>query len=682
LATRAAGAGRGSPPPNGRSKAAPLPSSGLTDSGVAYPITASEIQGLYDARLSELSERKLRSTALTFRALTRMEHGVSIPRQYRAISHVTRTPFVRDAWHRVTAALTHEDPIPHIQPLDNTIQSRDAANTAEKWTSAAREMLTRELGYDVVYEAPRALIRDGESVIKVVHRPDAWATFPDRYPDEGAEDYSDRAEKYKKKNPLPFSWKVVDRLQMLFGDGEYGDSWALEYGEYPRPYLSTRYQMPVMDGKLVNPERVLGGTPRPQGYGQSGSGMSVKLEYWDSDCWAVVIDGELAPGFPKPNPFAPRLPYFRAKADSDSESILYSLAFLVPALDRLITMKENWAFLSAYPNPIIESVANPAGTLDDPLGQDNQASSLKWQPGKAIELPVGKTIRFLEPPATGKDLNDMIQLIRAMIDVAGIPSILRGSSMSGDSGYLANQMYAAALSMYRRIALASSRQLEQACEFIWWVVEHRIKSTVYVLDTGSGKGEGHRWLGMGSGITSNTNQVDVEDIGPLTWTYKPVLPTDETARVMLGIQATNAPKPLVSSRYAREQWANIEDPEGMADEIAVEDEMATNPEIKRAIVQAAMQEAGLAPPPLPPPPEAGGPPPVMSDPSMLPPGVGGPPGAPPLMSTEAPGQLGAGMPTAPGQGMPLAPPVPQGPPTGGGIAFPGLPAGQGPPLGG
>lgn len=659
--------------------------------GMGQP-TASMVDGLYRTAITQQSERRLRRLINVFRSLTRMENPVRIPRQYQAITKVTHTPFVRDAWHRVTAALTHEDPVAHIQPLDVTIQARNAANIGERWTMAAREQLTRDLGYDVIWQAAAAMIRDGESVLKCVHRPDAWATFPTRGMDdqgskfdEEPDDFLKRAERFKKRAPLPFAWKVVDRLQMVFGDGEYGDNWALEYGEYPRPFLSSRYGMPEQSGKLVSPARVLAGEPRPEGYSASATGVSIKMEYWDANWWHVVIDGEDAPGFPMPNPYRPRLPYFRARPDLESESILYSLMFLVPGLDRLITMKENWAYLSAYPNPVIRSIPNPAGTLDLPTGEDDQASTLKWEPGKAIELPVGKTMDFLVPPPTGQDLNQMIQLIRQMIDVAGIPSVLRGSSMSGDSGYLANQMYAAALSMYRRIALASSRQLEEAFEFFWYVIEHRIKSTVYVLAAADSSGKSaKKWLGLGADMRTGENVANVADLGPLTWTFKPVLPTDEQARVSIAIQATNAPKPLFSRRYAREHFANVEDPEAMADEIAVEDALDTDPVLKQLITQKALEAAGLAPP-EPDPTGAGGPP---VDPMMagMPPDMGGgmiPPGPTELMPSQPPGQMGAGFPSVPGVTRPLMPTPPgQMPPPGLRVngGWPGMPGNQGPPL--
>src|SRR5688500_10590868 len=189
--------------------------------------------GLYQARLDEGDESKLRNRARKARELTEMEHAVTIPSEYRAIAKEIRTPFVRDTWQRVAAALTRDTPVAHVEGRDSTEQSREAANIAERFYMATLSGMSRERGEDLLWEATKALVRDQESVIKVVHKPDAWANFPRRTAGEDAAQYGKKVEGYKKAQPLPFGARVVDRLSMLFGDGEYGDDWALEYGEYP-----------------------------------------------------------------------------------------------------------------------------------------------------------------------------------------------------------------------------------------------------------------------------------------------------------------------------------------------------------------------------------------------------------------------------------------------------------------
>lgn len=638
--------------------------------------TASYVLGLYRTRLTEGDEVRLRSIAATFRTLVRMQHKIPIPRQYRAITKGVKTPFVRDAWQRITSALTHERPIAHFEPLSPSKEDRNAANLGERWVMAAVERMTKELKEDVIYEAPRALVRDGESVIKIVHKPDAWATFPERLKTDTADEYSDKADRYKKKAGFPIAWRVIDRLSMVFGDGEFGDSWALEFAEYPRPYLCREYGMAEDDrGRVVRPEHVLGGAPMPEGYVQSSSGTSQKLEYWSADWWHVVIDGSDAPGFPKPNPFSPRLPYVRAKADSDSESPLYSLLFIAPSLDAALTMKLNWAYLGAYPNPVTKTVPTPnSGGLDLALGEDNVNTTLVWRPGKAIDLPAGKEMAFLVPPPVGKDLDDMITIYRGLIDVAGIPAIMR--SVGGESGYDTNQKYAAALSLYRRLAGASARQLEEACELMTWIVEHRIKQTVFVLAEGEGDEGGTKWLGLGADVGVTQSVTSVDRLGPLTWTFKPQLPTDKQAVTMIAVQGTNAQKPLFSRRWALQELLNVEDPEAMADEIAVEDALDNDPTLKASWTQAALREANLLPAP---PPAPAAPPPTILGPDgqPLPPSGGG-------VSPFPPGQIAGGLPSIPGLTMSYTPAPPQG---GGGPpavsvngGYPGQPSGQGPPL--
>lgn len=140
---------------------------------------AADILGLYETRSQDGDESRIRALAKEFRALCRLEHVVKIPDQYKAISREVRTPFVRDSWQRITSSLVHKTPVVHITPRDEQKREyREAANIAERWDLAVIERQNRALGQDIVYNLTSALVRDGESVLKVVHKPDAWASFP------------------------------------------------------------------------------------------------------------------------------------------------------------------------------------------------------------------------------------------------------------------------------------------------------------------------------------------------------------------------------------------------------------------------------------------------------------------------------------------------------------------------
>jgi len=639
--------------------------------------TAEDVISLWKSRTEDGDEARIRKIAGTMRALTRMEHPVDVPAQYKAITKQVRTPYVRDSWHRITASLLHKSPIVHIEPKDDRKkEAREATSTAERWHMAAMERMSREQGEDAVYADCAALTRDGEGVLKVAHKPSAWANFPERGGEDAGE-YLDKADQYKKSAAFPIAWRNVDRLTVCFEDGEFGDDWAIESADYARPLLRTRYGMVEHNDRLVTPKFALSGRPAPEGELTAGSnGMSRKTEFFTSSEWHVLIDGMEAPGFPKENPYLGNIPYFRGAA-YDRESLLYSLLFLVPTLDSLLTMKMNWSYLGAYPNPVISSVPNAIQGGIDGLGGETAGEpspALKWQPGKAIELPIGKTLAFLSPPPIGADLNDLVGIIRSLIDVAGIPSVMRGTS-SMDSGYLANQMLAAAAMSYKIASISLQRQHEKALEFIQEIIRSTIKQTVYVvgwdsINAKTGKPSmkaRNAWLGL-SPDTSGRNVASVTDLGPLSMKFRSQLPTDQQAQSMIALQLTQAQKPLISIRHALEEYLQEEDPDSIADEIAVEKALEAGP-LAQMVQDEALREAGILPP---------------AQQSTNPASALVNPQGQPLMSTGMqglPGQAQAGLPSVQGINMPMSPQPPQqgvpgatgGRPAG---AYPGQPGGQ------
>jgi len=623
--------------------------------------TAGDVVGLFMTRQNDGNEARLRRLAETFRSLCRLEHPIAIPEAYRATAREVRTPYVRDAWTRITAALTQNAWQPHFDPkVEGSDKSKRAAGVAERWCKAGTTQMDKAVGFDVPQEACAQMVRDCESVIQVVHRPDAWATFPARTLGDDPTAYLDKAETYKKGAPFPFAWRPLDRLAYLPGEGEFGDDYCVTYGEYARSYLASRYRMRADErtgrltaagadeaGRAVRPED-FEGRPAPQGYFSGTTGMGVKLEYFDPWHWCVVVDGAMAPGWPRDNPYGPYLPYVRAKPSEEADSVLYSLLFLAPRLDELLTMWLNWTHLGAFPTPLLQDLpgttAIPPGMLP-PLGTETAPALYQWTPGRMQEVPTGKSLGFLQAPPVGGDLKEMAQVLRALIEVAGIPSIMRGSNLSGDSGYLANQMISAVLMQYKNLQRARERQLEQVHEIVLHFCVHRIKTTVYVLGQAAGE-EGGRYLGLRPSGDTTPNLAGIDQLGPVSVSAPPDMSVMRQAMAMIAKQVTAGPadQRLYSRRAALETLMGEEDPDSIIDEIWVEDQMATNPAVNQVVVSNAIQRSGLLPVPREPPP---GPPGT--------PGVG-PPGVPGL-----PGQVAGGVPVLPGLGMPLQPPPPNGP---------------------
>jgi hypothetical protein len=255
---------------------------------------------------------------------------------------------------------------------------------------------------------------------------------------------------------------------------------------------------------------------------------------------------------------------------------------------------------------------------------------------------------FLSPPPIGKDLNDLVNILRDMIDVAGIPSVFRGAGGDNQAGYAINQLMAAASLSFKLAGESLSRQFEKAYEHIHWLVAHVVDDCVYVL-AGPGKDQtGKQWLGLRPKGSVSATEASVEALGPVSIEFRPMLPTDEQARAMIAMQLVNSPKPLLSVRRAMEKYLQEEDPDDILDEIAVEQALNEEP-LKSMWMDRALQEAGLAPPAAA----------ASPNPSPMP---GGPPGIP--------GQAAGGLPSVPGVSAPMQPTPPGAPPI-----QPGRPAG-------
>jgi hypothetical protein len=648
-----------------------MPPRKQTTRHVPPPPTAGEVIGLFNLRQHDGQEARLRRLAETFRVLTRMEHEVNTPDTYKAITRQVRTPYVRDAWLRTTAALSQNPWQCHFDPKSNADAAKRAAGIAERWVAAGTAAMNHDVGIDVPYEACAAMVRDCESVIKLVVRSEAWANFPVREVGEDPIAYLAKAETYKKGSPFPFAWRTLDRLSYLPGDGEFGDEYCVEYGEYPRAYLAQRYGMRAdqQTGRLVGPgyqepgrtasPADVEGTPAPQGYFSGSTGMSVKLEFFNAWHWCCVCDGSMAPGFPKDNPYAPKLPYVRARPSDEPEAVLYSLLFLAPRLDELLTMWLNWAYLGAYPNPVLQDLPNsnalPPGMLP-PVGTDQLPSTFEWKAGKMTEVPTGKQFGFMQPPPIGQDIKELAQVFRSLIDIAGIPSILRGSNLSGDSGYLANQMIAAASMLYKRLQTARERQLEGVVEFLTYMIPHRIKQTVYVLGQGA---DGRSWLGLRDTGATTENLAAIDQLGPVSVTAPPDMSVMRQAMAMIAKQLTEGPPEtrLMSRRTAMEDLLGQEDPDTEIDNIWVEDQMATNPQVNNVVVTEAIRRSKILAQPA-------------SNPAE---GLVGPDGVTPLVPGGLPGQVSGGLPQL--NVLTQTPPSPNGGMIGGrpGGTYPGQP---------
>lgn len=643
-------------------------SSGIVAAGAFgdHEPTANEIMGLWTYKLSDYQELGLRNYIYDVRPMVDMRHQVYIPKEYKDITGETRTPFMRDAMVRVASSMVRDTPMFHVPPIDESQDAQEAADIVSRWLMNAWDFMQKEnRGENLFYKSSRSLTRDSESVIKVVDRTKAWANFPPRGKEESASEYNKRIDTSKKAAGIimPFAATEVDRARMVFENGEFGDRWAMEFGTYPAPEIIADYgeaTRPLTEEDYILPKFKLGGQPVMMGWNPSvvstGPNSTLKLEYMDEKWWAVIINGQMAPGWPKPNPYAPFIPWIRATA----EPVLYSLRYYQPRLDSLLTGKSAWAYLSMYPIISYEPVnSNQTPTvLDMPVGNSAQAPvGNTFKPGKISTPPPGYKLMFQTPPSTGAAVDQLIQIYRDLIDIAGIPSIFRGVGGARQAGYAINQLMAAANVQYKNMGTSLSYQFERASELILYMIATAVPEALDPIWAGT--------VGIKRHGKVQVNIAPLDLVGPVNCTFKPTIPSDEQATQMIGLQALSSHS--ISHETFLRDYMNFEDPQAEIDKILVETEMATNPELHELIVQEAFRKAGI-PRPTPP----GAPP---GAPGALP----GPPGTPPG-NPGTNGQAAAGLPAImqmvrPNQPAPPAGPGPQipgGRPAG---AYPGRPTG-------
>jgi len=212
------------------------------------------------------------------------------------------------------------------------------------------------------------------------------------------------------------------------------------------------------------------------------------------------------------------------------------------------------------------------------LDPDGQPRELVVAPGETVVLWPGETLAWLAWAGNGPDVDELIQIIMNFVERAGISDVLYGSAGSGDSGYLVNQLIAAARMKFKPLIDHAERGLEQAIKVLWDIVEFQCKQPLYVYNREQGK-EG--WMGLGPEDLNGARQVYVA--------LQPVMPTDSYAKTS---QAINEVGAQLRSRRSAMENIGIEQPEEMMDEIRVE-EWEKTPEVQAFLTAEAVRRAKI-----------------------------------------------------------------------------------------
>ena len=548
------------------------------------PPGEADLRELEDHLLAEFSERNARIQRL--RRLRHMETPVDIPPAYRSTTQEVRTPLAREQLKRVIGSLTANRPLVHAPPAEPTAAARASADLRARWTNAALRRMDSEAGRDVFGMLLDALVADGAGVLKLLYAPDRWAGYPRRsaHADESADDFLRRTERFKKSARFPLAWRDVDVTTFYPLEGEDGLEACLEIAERPRRLVQRRYGLIVdrRSGRLVPADGDGASTETVPASGPVAAPRATArvVEYWDDEYFAYLVDGHLVR---RGRHGYGAIPYVHAYGDQTPSrdpakagvSMLASLEYLVPLLDRLLTMKQNALYLYAYPIPKLTDFS----PVDPSLGADGRPRPLDVRAGEVFPLYPGEDLSYLQWQGTPPDLDELIGQTRAMIDQAGAPSVLFGIPPDGNaSGYLLNQLINTARVAFQQVARHAEQALERIVRLMWYLVETRVGETVYVFEAEGEPG----WIGLGPQDIRGYHAVRVR--------LDPLGPADDVAQGTLAASLVGAR--LASRRWAMREKLGIEDAEAVEDEILL-DELIDAPEVRAAIVREALGQAGV-----------------------------------------------------------------------------------------
>jgi len=341
---------------------------------------------------------------------------------------------------------------------------------------------------------------------------------------------------------------------------------------------------------------------------------------YDPDCglWAHYVDGLCVASGPLWGPGWHPLPIFRAyglttaMGDPTYTGIAapMHLIELIDLLDQIITMELHVSFWSSFP-PLIEEdkqggapgAAGLSGdTVVDPErvqrpDQNRSTDGKVIQPGGFYSVPPGRTWRYLTMPAESTaHLERLYTKATALIDLIGIPSVLRGQGGGGQAGYAIAQLMIAARSLYGPVVENYCAQVATAIQYLWWQVWRRFPEGVpvyYQGDAATGRKKGWRTLtpkdiapdakGNGTGTPFLACSVEAD----------PLLPVDEAQLEMRGVQAQQAG--AVDMLTMRERYFNDPAPERTEARVLA-DKINTHPLVQESMaLRGAVRQGALTP---------------------------------------------------------------------------------------
>lgn len=407
---------------------------------------------------------------------------------------------------------------------------------AASWTRQEQEANRR------IFRAfTHSLVTKGQGILKTVERKKtAWSQYggiskallaelaaSDLDQDSKDRIYNQRTEEYKRSACYPIASIDVDPSSFYYIKGENGFTFCSEAKVIPYYEAFSRYAVGVNSKGQVVPQAM--GLPMPEAskaMRARGSQMLTLTEVWDWQECMYILQGpgdkklrngghsgmvvkRLKHGYGNRDLKTLRGPYFQAlgittssrDVEKEGLSVLFGYLHLFPLLDSLLTIQSQAAYAFGFP-AFKRSRKNELGPTEAPFGEDaleREAATEEIVPGTVYP----DDIEPINMPHGGVDLDKAIAMVRNLLEMA-LPSVAQGMMSGAESGYAVNQAAHMAKLAWNPMIENAEFCLAQRAQFESWMIENRIKETVYVWGdvpktkkTSKRGGRDEGWLALG-----------------------------------------------------------------------------------------------------------------------------------------------------------------------------------------
>lgn len=591
--------------------------------------------------------------------LRQRKHPIYVPENYRPTLQEIRMPTVDDGLRRAASILTEGRPVVSITPLEQGPRANDRANRMEAGLNAIFERLEQQTGADVFRRLMDAIITYGVGYLFCEYMPDAFLEF-DEARLTGASD--EELDLIRKQAPLPWLLYTEDPRSVYVFRDRLGIREVLIGKELTRLKAARDFGKILLQNNTGNgdlqPGELGTGVPAFHDAPDTSWGMVKVWTHWDRTWVSTYADGKVLKRR-KHNYRNP--PVFEARGMTTSsdrpeeafQGIMNPIVDLVPALDALLTMYQNWCYLSAFPMGWHEVPADAVSGITP----DYTREPLQWNPGAVISGQPGEKFEWKGAPDIGQSVQAQIKMLTQIIEnTTTMPPILKGYAPGADpAGYALNQMRQEARVIFEPLLGNAGFAYQQLGEYLLWSIAHQVEDAIFVVGTDPRDQKRKRQTLL------ELKPDDVKNYGRLAVSIKRNAPTRDAARAQIGAHLWQIG--LISFDRTHEEYLDNANPRIEWDAITREkfmrspqmmdmvlQEMISREQIQTEVDEAAaasgqpVQGPGGAPLSAPAGPPAGGPPPG-APPVPFPGGPEGP--------TVGPGM---GAPPVPGGGIPGAVP--------------------------